>query len=486
MLLTLQLTLSECIYIALAVAYLGTVLGIVGVIVSENRDPVKSLGWVCVLLMAPVIGLALYIFFGRSIKNTIVTNLRLRHITLQSAEAYATPPETLSHLSDASMQGVRLAVSLCGAHYYSGNDVEIFTTGADKFARFKADLQAARHYINVQYYIIEDGRIGDEIRRLLIAKAAEGVTVRVIYDGVGSFRMKKSYLRSLRQAGVQAYPFLEVTFPKFAQRVNWRNHRKVAVIDGRTGYIGGMNIADRYVDGVSWGSGHCWRDTHLRITGPAVLALQYSFAADWDFMRHELLTDPVPDFARPASPADGAGVQIITSHPTAQWSNTLHTMLQAIAAAKRRVYLQTPYFLPTESLLKALLTAAMAGVDVRVMMPRRSDSMLLNYASFSYIKECLLAGIRFYLYLPGMLHSKTLVVDDELACCGSTNFDFRSFEHNYEANAMVYSRDINARMRRIFLDDQARCQQCLLQDWARRPLRHRILESTTRLLSPVL
>ena len=282
-------------------------------------------------------------------------------------------------------------------------------------------------------------------------------------------------------AGIEIGPFLKVTFPQFASRLNWRNHRKVVIIDGHIGYIGGMNIADRYVSGNRLGP---WRDTHLRICGPAVGGIEYSFAIDWNFMGRQLITDRTRKFD--ITPQQPAGVQIVTSGPMGTWGNISFIFLKAISNAKKFVYLQTPYFLPTESLLKALQAAALAKVDVRIMIPRKSDSKTLTYASFSYIKECLKAGIKFYLYDGGMLHAKTIIIDEEFCTTGSSNFDFRSFEHNFEVNAFIYSKEVNRKMLEQFNKDQEQCTRVIGNHWRHRPLLQRIAESTTRLMSPIL
>ena len=473
-----DLTLSWAYY-ALMAAYATTIVVILGVILSENRNPVKSLAWVTVLLLLPVVGIVLYIFFGRSIKNQRMISRRNRR-RLKKGEHARTVDMSSLDLSFNSLQQIKLAKSLVGTIYYPDNDIEIFTMGTPMFEAFKRDLRAAQKSINIQFYIFEDDKLGHEIRDILVERAAAGVTVRVIYDHVGSFKSKDKFFDEMSSHGVQAYPFFKVAFPPFGTRINWRNHRKIAVIDGKVGYIGGMNIADRYIDG---GKHRHWRDTHVRLTGPAVGAMHYSFAVDWNFMGQPLIED---EMESPSSEHGNMGVQLVPSGPTSQWSNIAFMFQKAIANARQRVYIQTPYFLPTEGLLKALQTAALAKVDVRIMMPRRSDSTMLRFASFSYIAECLQSGIKFYLYNEGMLHAKTMVVDDELSSVGSTNFDFRSFEHNFEANLFVYSKDFNRRMADIFEQDMSRCSRVVASAWRRRPYGEKAAESILRLLSPIL
>ncbi len=474
------MSIQEWSLTVFVVIYIITVFSIIGVVVSENRNPVKSLAWITVLLLLPVIGVGLYVFFGRSLKSKrLISNKNKKK--LRRMEPYKIIDETRLPLSLECKQEIKLATSLTGARYFPGNDIEIFTDCNKLFEQFKRDIASARKYINIQFYIFEDDKLGHEIRDLLVAKAAEGVKVRVIYDHVGSFKAKESFFAGMRERGVEALPFMKVTFPQLATRINWRNHRKISIIDGECGYIGGMNVADRYVEGLGFGP---WRDTHLRVQGPAVAGLQYNFAVDWNFMGRPLLTENVRQWN--VKDNDEVGVQLVSSGPTSRWGNILMLFLKIIGNAKKRIYIQTPYFLPTESLLKALQAAALAKVDVRIMIPRKSDSAMLRLASFSYVSECIKAGIKIYLYNKGMLHAKTLLVDDEFSTTGSTNFDFRSFEHNFECNIFMYSRDVNKRMADIFMADQRDCLRILPSIWRKRPLSEKVCESVVRLLSPVL
>lgn len=465
------------------ILYAVIILSTVVVVVSENRNPVKSLAWVTVLLVVPGLGLVLYIVFGRNIQSKrLISRRNRRRLRRIAGDAGAKTQFTQLRTSPKASQLVRLARSLTSADYYEGNSATIFDNGADKFKALLADIANARHYINIEYYIISDDKIGTAFARALQERARAGVKVRIIYDHVGSFKTRKRYFKALREAGVEAYPFFEVVFPPFGTRINWRNHRKICIIDGVTGYIGGMNVADRYVDGGK--NFKTWRDLHLRVCGPAVASLQQAFAFDWNFMGKELLDAPVA--ARPVEGNPPMGMQLIIGGPTSQWMNMTLIFQQAISNARKCVYIQTPYFLPSEGLLHALEMCALAKVDVRIMIPRRSDSDMLRWASFSYISECLRAGIKFYLYDGGMLHSKAIIIDDDLATVGSCNFDFRSFEHNFEANMLVYSRDFNARMKKIFLRDQADSLRVAPDKWRRRPLLERAMESFMRLFAPIL
>lgn len=467
------------LYWSLAIVYVVTIAGIIGVILSENRNPVKSLAWVTVLLLFPAGGILLYVFFGRSIKNQRMISRRNRKRLTSVDPASAIMPADISGYSSESRQQIELARSLTGARFHTGNNVTVFTDGAKKFNALLNDIAAAGNYIHMQYYIFEDDETGHKIAQALMSRARAGVKVRVIYDDIGCIGVKRKFFNAMKEAGVEVHPFFRVAFPPFATRVNWRNHRKLCVIDGAVGYVGGMNVADRYIAG---GKFKVWRDMHLRFTGPAVGALLYSFAVDWSFMGQPLVVEEVSTTQH----MPGVGMQFVSSGPTSEWSNVAFVMLKAIGNAKKRVWIQTPYFLPPDSMLRVLQAAALSRVDVRVMMPRHSDSTVLTYASYSYVMECLRAGIKIYLYDSGMLHSKCMIIDDDFSAVGSTNIDFRSFEHNFEGTMFMYSREVNSRLRSVFAADQAESTRLTAPLWRRRPYTQKSVESLVRLLSPVL
>lgn len=472
---------TTTLYWLLIIAYGITVISIVGIVLSENRNPVKSLAWITVLLLFPVGGLVLYLFFGRSIKNTHMISRRNKRKLRQGESTVTTIiPE---NYTPEMRQLTELGRSLCGATFYPDNRVEVYSYGRDKFEALFNDIRAAEEYIHLQYYIIEDDHIGRALRDALIERAKAGVRVRVIYDDFGCWGVSRKFFRSMREAGIDIHPFFKVVFPPFATRINWRNHRKLAVIDGEVAYVGGMNVADRYIDGGS--KFGCWRDTHMRITGPAVAAVQYSFAVDWSFMGQSLLQEPV-DMSLPKGPGEAAGLQMMRCGPTSEWSNVSLYMLKAIGNAKKRVYIQTPYFLPTDAMLSALQAAALSRVDVRVMIPLKSDSSTLTLASYSYIMECLRAGIKIYLFEAGMLHSKTMMIDDRLSAIGSANIDFRSFEHNFEETMFIFSSEVNTTLRAQFMADLQQSTRVRASVWRRRPIIQKAKESIVRLLSPVL
>ena len=469
---------------SLTVGYAVLILCVIAIVISENRNPLKALGWVTALLLFPVGGIILYFVFGRSIRNVRMISRRNRRKLLRH-EGTQPLPKLDRRLSVENRQRIRLAYSIGGANLYTGNDVRIFDEGESHFEALFEDLRKAREYINLQFYIIACDSLGRRLRDILIERARAGVKVRVIYDYIGSFdARRRDFFQRMKENGVEVHSFFRLSFPSHVNRLNWRNHRKVVVIDGNVGYIGGMNVAERYVTGGGFGK---WRDSVARISGPCVAALQYHFAVDWKFMGHDLLCDPVGGEVRGiGGEVSNVTLQVLASGPNDRWGNMLLLFYKAISTARRRVWLQTPYFLPSEALMKALESAALAGVDVRVMMPRRSDSRILTYASHSYVEECLVAGIKVYFYDAGMLHAKVLIVDDDFSTLGSTNFDFRSLEHNFEENLLMYSPETNAILARSFENDAKESTRLKISDWNRRERKRKIQESVYRLLSPIL
>lgn len=469
------------IYTVLIIVYIFTVVSSIVVVLSENRNPIKSLAWVTVLLFLPVIGLVFYLFFGRNIKSRHRLSRHNKRKLLHRIAMRTVSVNDLN-LNPANRQIIKLAQTVSDTPVTVGNEITVFTKGSEKFESLKRDLLSARHFILLQYYIFTDDNIGHEIADILIKKAHEGVNVKVIYDHVGSFSVQNNFFKRMRREGIDAQPFLRVTFPQLANRINWRNHRKIVVIDGLVGYIGGMNIADRYV--AIHDNKPPWRDTHFRLRGAAVSALIYSFASDWSYMGRPLPRDERDFIAQDID--NDVAIQLVTSGPDSKWPSIAMAYQKSISAARKRIFIQTPYFLPTDALLKELQAAALSSVDVRIMMPRHSDSRLLNLASYSYITECLRAGIKVYFYEEGMIHSKVMIIDDELTIGGSANFDFRSFEHNFESMLFVYDKQFNEQMRGIYFADLKMCSKLTLGKWRKRPLLQRALESVVRLFSPIL
>ena len=468
------LFLAICLYFAIIIISVIVVL-------RENRNPIRALSWVIALIFLPGVGLIFYLFFGRSLRGEMLSQKNRRRLQ-HSFQPYGVKLQE-TDLRKEQKNLVMLGTQVGGYPLTFNNEVEIITDGITKFENLKKDLKEASKSIYLQYYIFLDDNIGKEISDILIEKARDGVEVKVIYDHVGSFSAKNSFFKKMREEGIEVHPFFRVNFPQVANRINWRNHRKIVVIDGIVGYIGGMNIADRYASAADKQK-ELWRDTHFRVKGDIVESLIHSFLVDWNFRNKDPYFPELPP--RQIDIRNVTGIQLVTGGPISTWDNLSLMFLKSITSAKRLIWIQTPYFLPTDALFNALQAAALSNIDVRIMMPAHTDSLLLHYASFSYISQCLAAGIKIYLYLPGMLHAKSMVIDDDLVTAGSTNFDFRSFENNFECNLFIHDADLNSRMRDIFYQDMKDCEKLQKEKWKKRPLGQRFLESLLRLVSPIL
>ncbi len=463
--------------------YAFTVTATILTVLMDNRQPAKTMAWVLVLLFVPVVGIVLYFFFGQNVrKMRFISQRSLDQLTRRSMLEFVEQREL--RLPDEYRTQIRLFANQNMSLPFKDNEADIYTSGYDFFPALLRAIAEAKHHIHLEVYIFADDALGRLVADALIARSKAGVEVRLIYDDVGSWRVKKSFFERMRNAGIDVHAFMPVKFPAFTSKVNYRNHRKLCVIDGTVGFIGGMNIALRYVKGTPR---QPWRDTHLCVRGGAVYALQCSFLVDWYFVDRTLITNrryypPVPWRIN-----NDCIAQVVTGSPVAQWPDMMQGYVRVLLEAQQYVYIATPYFLPTEPILFAMRTAALAGVDVRLMLPRHSDSRLLEWASISYVMETLEAGVKVLLYTAGFNHSKLLVCDDSLCTCGSANVDFRSFENNFEANIFFYDRTMALRMKQVFLDDEAHCTTIdNVRELTHRPFRLRLWESVVRLISPLL
>jgi cardiolipin synthase A/B len=467
------------------VLYVAVIVGIMLTVLMDNRQPAKTIAWVLVLLFVPVVGIVLYIFFGQNTrKMKLISGRSLDQLSKRSMLEFVEQrnlrmPEYFSSL-------VRLFTNQSLSLPFKDNAVEFYTDGYQFFPALLQAIKGATNHIHLDTYIIADDPLGRLVSDALIAKAREGVEVRLIYDDVGCWRVPERFFDRMRQVGVKVRSFMPVRFPAFTSKVNYRNHRKVCVIDGTQGFIGGMNIALRYVKGLHGGT-LPWRDTHMRLRGSVVYALQRAFLVDWYFVDRTLINDHRYYPPMPWHISNDSLAQVVTSSPIAQWPDIMQGYVRILLEAKRYVYMETPYFLPTEPVLFAMRTAALAGVDVRLLIPRRSDAWLIQLASMSYVTETLEAGVKVRLYEKGFNHSKLLVADDQISTCGSTNIDFRSFENNFEANVFFYDRQTALRIKDIYMrDEDCSINFSEARELHHRPYMHRFVESLLRLLSPLL
>jgi cardiolipin synthase len=464
----------------LEILYFFTVLSIVAVVISENRNPIKTVAWILAVVFLPFIGIIWYAFFGQdTTKRYVISKRMYSKLKKRPLDVMETPVEV--SVPEAHVTLVSLLRNLDYNPLLGGNDVKLFTNGQDKFEHLFADIEKAKKHIHVEYYILMDDETGRKFREALIRKANEGVEVRVIYDSFGSRKAKKKFFEEFRMAGIETEPFLKLTWSALTSRLNYRTHRKIVVIDGRIGYIGGMNIADRYIKGLKWGS---WRDTHARIEGKGVQGLQSVFLIDWYFVSQTLITSRnyfpmLDDFGQ-------CPMQIVNSGPLSEENGISYGITQAVYEARKSIFIQTPYFLPPDTMVDALQAAAIRGVDVRLMTSERSDVPLVQMASRSFFKEMLRAGVKIYQYRNGFLHAKMMVFDHSLTLIGSANFDSRSFDQNFEVEAFIYDNQLAEKAEDIFVDDQRHCEQISLREWLKRPVTKRFFESLARLFAPLL
>jgi len=451
-------------------------------VVMDNRQPAKTMAWALVIYFVPFVGILFYYFFGiNTRRERIMSERSMNQLTKRSMLGFVEQRDL--HVPEPQRQLVELFINQNLAMPFKDNATEIFTEGRGYFASLLRDIRRAEQHIHMDLYIFDDDDLGQRVADALIQRARRGVEVRVVYDDVGCWNTKHSFFERMREEGIEVCPFLPVRFPTFTRKVNYRNHRKIVVIDGRIGYIGGMNIARRYA---SRGQGREWRDTMVRIEGGAVYGLQRAFLVDWYFVDRTLISNrkyypPLAD-----TPKNDCVAQVVTSSPVAKYPDIMQGYVRLILSACRYVYIETPYFLPNEPVLFALRMAAVGGIDVRIVVPWRTDAMFVEWASRSYLRDVALAGAKVYLYKGGFMHSKLIVCDDATASCGSTNVDFRSFENNFEGNVFFYDEATAVRFRRIIETDIERC--VLLTETPRRMkpnFLERLWESLTRLLSPL-
>ncbi len=373
----------------------------------------------------------------------------------------------------------------------TGNRVEVLNNGEAKFPKMLKAIENARHHIHMEYYIYEDDDLGNQLADLLIRKAGEGVEVRLIFDDFGSHGLRKKLVKRLERGGVKAAAFYRVRFYALANSLNYRNHRKIVVIDGETAFVGGINVSDRYVNRAGTNSKSnalYWRDTHLEIVGSAALALQYIFMADWNFVSGENL-EATPEYFpvfNPPQILEPELVQVVASGPDSEFPTILYSILSAIHSARRQLWITTPYFIPTESLLDALVIAARSGVDVKLLTPGKTDSRIVRSASRSYYAELLRAGVEVYEYQKGFVHSKTMVVDEAMGIVGTANMDLRSFDLNFEVNTVLYGATSVAELRRSFQEDLKESLRIDKAEWMNRRKYISLYERFIRLVSPLL
>ncbi len=462
---------------------------VIGYIIHEKREPVKALAWIAVITFVPIAGLALYVMVGRNHRKEKIFNHKeikdleyFERLSREQLKSLNSQKEVQKDIIVKYKDIITLLLNNSKTLLTSKNRVTVLNNGKQTFNSLLASLRDAKSSIHIEYYIFENDRIGSKIAKILRNKARSGVEVRFIYDDVGSWGLSPSFIYKLKKSGVKVSCFMPVVFPWLTSKINYRNHRKIVVIDGNVAFTGGLNIADRYL---RRGKTGMWRDTHLKLEGEAVTMLQAVFVTDWYFLhRKELLTQP--KYFPQQEIEEGVALQIASSGPDSDWASIMQAFFAAITKANNHIYISSPYFLPNQSILTALKVAALSGVDVRIMIPSRSDSKIVYWATRSYIGELLSAGIKIYLYKAGFNHSKLIMIDGEFSSVGSANMDIRSFEDNFEVSALIYDVDITKQLEGYFLKDLTLSEMVTDEWWRNRAKHHAAYESLARLLSPLL
>lgn len=481
--LTVSLSLVET---ALLLFNLSIVFAIVFV---ERRNPTVALAWVAVLLLFPYAGFVLYLLFGRHIYSERRFRLKgrddqrvLSRIRRQARALDERRIEFADPAAERFRPLMRLLLAEDRAVIWTQSRVEYEDRGEAHFAAMLEAIRSARHYIHVEYYIIRNDELGRRFIEALAERARAGVAVRLVYDAVGCARVGRHFFRPLTEAGGRAVPFFPGLLGLVNFRINFRNHRKILVVDGDVGFLGGYNIGVEYLGEGPLGP---WRDAHLRLEGDAVQSLQARFLMDWNYAAHDSLGLEDGFFPEPR-PAGTVACQVASSGPDTPRLTIKEGFLKLIASAVKTIEITTPYFVPDDSVLDALRVTAVSGVHVRIMIPSKPDHLFVYWATLSYIGSLLDAGVRAYTYDRGFLHAKTCVVDGEACTVGTANWDVRSFKLNFETNAFIYDRGVCNELRRAFERDLEHCTELTLERYAAQGRLIRVKESISRLLTPLL
>ncbi len=456
----------------------------------ERRNPTSTWLWIMVLTFLPGIGFILYLFIGQDLSKKKMFKAKEEEDACFRDLAIAQKEEIKNnrfYYKDPNFHKyedlIEMHLMNSEAYFTQDNKVDIFFTGEEKFKALLESISKAKNYIHIQYYIFKSDNIGNKVIDALVEKAKEGVEVKFLVDGMGGRNLSRKSINKLKEAGGEVAVFFPPFVPLISIRINYRNHRKICIIDGKSAYIGGFNVGDEYL-GCSKKFGN-WRDTHLKIQGSAVSSLQWRFFLDWRFASKQEI-NACQSYLHEESNSNNVGIQIVSSGPDSKWPSVKDGYMKMITNAREKVYLETPYFIPDDSIFEALRLAGLSGVDVRVMIPNKPDHPFVYWASMSYIGELLEAGVKFYTYEKGFLHSKVVIADDFVSSVGTANLDIRSFKLNFEVNAFIYDEVTNLKLTEKFINDLDICKEITLEDYKNRSKIVKLKESVSRLLSPIL
>ncbi len=462
-------------------------LSAVATILFKRLNPTKTLSYIIVLLVFPFIGLLVYYLFGQEYRKSKifsrknVLNQSVVKKIQEELELDTKKIEEVDQLLDEKSKLIPLLYNSEKSKMTINNKVELIKDGDAKFKLLFEDIKKAEHHIHLEYFIIKDDNIGTELLNLLCEKSKEGINVRIVIDDVGS-NISPKMKAKIKQSGIEMHAFMPVLFSGLTGKMNYRDHRKIIVIDGKIGYVGGINISDNYVNS---NNKRYWRDTHLRIEGEAVKPLQILFFTTWDFASGEELKIS-KDYFPNHNIKENVPLQIAASGPDTDWSNIMEAIFVAITNAVDSIHITTPYFIPNDEIITALQVAARSNLDVKVIVPKKSDSWVAEYATNSYLEQLLEAGVEVYQYSKGFIHAKTMVVDGVFGTVGTANMDYRSFNINFEVNALVYEKDFCEELKNLFNDDLKDSEKLDYQSWKNRSKTTKFIEAIARLAAPLL
>ncbi|WP_218845037.1 cardiolipin synthase [Winogradskyella pacifica] len=462
-------------------------LSAVVTILLKKVNPTKALSYIIGLLALPFLGLIVYYLFGQEYrKNKIFSRKNVLNQSIvkriqDELELEAKEVNEVDDLLDQKSKVIPLLYNNENSKLTINNDIKLIKNGDEKFKLLFKDIEEAEHHIHLEYFIIKDDKIGTELLDLLCKKASEGLEIRIAIDDVGSSITSKMK-RKLKDCGIEMHPFMPVRFSNSTGKMNYRDHRKIVVIDGKIGYVGGINVSDDYVNAHNE---RYWRDTHVRIIGEAVKPLQILFFTTWDFVSGDELKISKAYFPD-HNCKENIPLQIAASGPDTDWSNIMEAIFVAITNAEDHVYITTPYFIPNSEIVTALQVLARSNKEVKIIVPKKSDSWIAEYATNSYLEMLLEAGVEVYRYTKGFIHAKTMVVDGVFCTVGTTNMDYRSFNINFEVNALIYNKKISSELTEFFNEDLKHCEKLELNSWKNRSKRTKLIEAVARLMAPIL
>jgi cardiolipin synthase len=460
-------------------------------VIWDTRSSTKTLGYLLLIIFLPLMGIIFYFTFGINYRKRKIYHIKTvldESLKTELQEGHLRLAEYLQkNQLEVLEQNRELATLMANkrtanALVFPRNQVEILQNGEELFPRLLEELRQAKNHIHLEYYIYEDDVTGNTIKDILIQKAKEGVEVRFIYDDFGSRSLRSRIRGEMESAGIKVSPFNEIRLLALANKLNYRNHRKIVVIDGYTAFTGGINICDKYDNRINTSY---WRDTHMMLKGPAAMALQQIFISDWNFCSGENLVITRQYFPLELSSGE-AHVQVISSGPDSDLPNIQFAVIQAINLAREEILLTTPYYIPDDTLQESLIIAALSGVKVYLLVPAEGDSKLVSIAAQSYYEELLDAGVKIYRYTKGFVHAKTFVTDRQLASVGTANMDLRSFDLNFEVSTLLYDTSVAQKIADSFFEDLKEAEELNPRLWNSRPLYIRMAEQVIRLISPFM